>query len=200
MPSNDAIFAASGSRQARALSIGVALVCLWTLPATQAAADARLSTHAGTLSAAIGPQYAYLVFAPGDEPAGGGALLSLEYWFAEQVALQLAGQWTAHGLTKTENRQLAGTFQLGTFGVGLAYRLDLLAIDLQLEAGIQLLFRKIDQQQASDFGVRVGLSLRYWLGPHLGLGLAVHYHGFITDLGGIPAYVNVGPLLTLRLP
>lgn len=145
----------------------------------------------------VAPLYSYVVLDEQEEPSGGGCALTLAYQLTEAIAVQLGGLWSAHELAATEQRPGGALHLIGIAAAG-RYALDALPFAPALEAGVELLHRRLAGAAATDFAVLVGLSARHWVRPWLALGVQLYYHAFLTDLTKFPIFVNIGPTVAIR--
>lgn len=169
----------------------------WLLGAMTAAVAFASPARAGLgrFEVGVSPHYAYLLLDNRHEPDGVGAGLQLRYGLSDTFALVAAGLWTVHDIEATEDR-VGGSYHVLAADVGLGYTLDLVRFLPRLEAGIGILHRRFGEAYATDFGVRLGLSVDYQLSKRWMVGFGLSYHGFVTDLANIPIFVEMGPRLT----
>ena len=155
--------------------------------------------RAGRFAFVIEPRYGYVILGSNDEPSGWGIAARLYYGITEAVGLQVQGSYTGHGLDKTDDRD-AGTLAIIAINAGASFAIDAIPLSPMLEAGIGLLQRRFGDSVSNDVGIRIGLSMRYWLSDWIALGFSVSYHGFLTDPTNVPVYVELGPQIALRWP
>jgi hypothetical protein len=142
------------------------------------------------------------------EPEGGGAAIWLTYGVTESVAIKLTGQWTGHGVDEPEEGEkdkkgdepASGLLHVINVAAGLCYALDLLDFTPAIEAGIGVLHQRLGDVSSTELGVRLGISVDYWLLDWLSVGVAFHYHAFLTNLAEYPVYFDTGPRVTVRWP
>lgn len=187
------------NRPRPALVLAVALAVLPQLAgsAARAQAGAAVPADAPRVVVSAAPLYSYVVLDEQEEPSGGGCALTLGYRLTEAVTVQLGGLWSAHDIPAAENRPGGALYLFGVAAAG-RYALDALPFAPAIEAGVELLHRRLAGAAATDLAVLVGLSARHWILPWLGLGVQLYYHAFLTDLRKFPIYVNIGPSVAMR--
>jgi hypothetical protein len=93
-----------------------------------------------------------------------------------------------------------GLFQVVSLTAGGSYSFDLLRVCPSLEAGIGVLYQRFAGESATNLGVLFGLGLDYWLRDWISIGVAFHYHAFVTNLAQYPVYFDAGPRVSVRWP
>jgi hypothetical protein len=159
--------------------------------------SARGDTGRGRWELGASANYGWIVFSQQDEPSGYGAGLHLRYGISESFSVKLGVLWTAHDLEANEDRP-AGWFQIVSADLGLTYAIDLVRFSPKIEAGLGILQRRFAGSSATDLGVKIGLAGDYHLSPRVTVGFGIYYHGFLTDLGNIPVYVEMGPRFSFQ--
>ena len=179
-------------------SLRLALFCL-LVPATllSAAAPSQAETRLGRWELGVAPNYGWIVLTKDDEPSGLGASTYLRCGIKESFAVKLGGLWTRHTVSAQGERP-GGTLDVFSVDLGLTYVVDFVSFQPKIEAGLGLLQRRLGGVTATDLGVTVGLAADYQISPRWSVGFAVNYRGFLTDLGNVPVYVEMGPRVAFQ--
>jgi hypothetical protein len=175
--------------------------CSWSIFALFAALLACAPSNAlarpSRWTVGVSAAYAYITLDAQSEPEGGGASAFASFALTETFALQAAALFTTHSVAATKDRA-GGTFRVVSADAGLSYAMDLVRFEPKIEAGIGILYRHFAGQGVTDLGVKIGFAVDYALYPWLAVGFGVYYHGFLTDPGNIPIYVELGPRISFR--
>lgn len=178
----------------RASTAPWALLALLLLPPRPAIAREH---GGGDWTVGLAPSYAYVVLEKQSKPRGGGGQVFLRYALTGTFALGVTALWSAHDLDATSNSP-ATTLQVVNVAASATYSFDWLErLSPTIEGGIGLLYRRA-KTAAADLGLQLGIAVDYWVLPWLGLGLAFHYHAFITSPTEYPVYFDAGPRVTVR--
>ncbi len=151
----------------------------------------------GRWEAGASVNYAWIVFSKSDEPKGGGVGIHLRYGLSENISLKIGALWSGHDLDATEERP-GGIFHVLAADAGLTYAIDLMRFSPKIEAGVGILWHRLGEKSEAALGVKIGLAGDYHITPWMTIGLGVFYHGFLTDLGNIPVYVELGPRVSIQ--
>jgi hypothetical protein len=170
----------------------VALTALLAGAVTSRAADPPRPFTVG-----LNPSYAYVVLDKKARPKGGGAGLFLKYSISESFAVLATGLWTGHEIEGTEKTP-GSLFQVVSAGVGLSYTLDLLSFSPSVDAAIGILYTRYQSKSATNFGVQFGIAADYYFHGWLGVGVAFHFHAFLSNPSDYPVYFDAGPRLSAK--
>jgi hypothetical protein len=154
------------------------------------------------------PAYA-LTYVDSRAPSGAGGGIDVGFGITESLTLKATSfvSWHPVGATKTTSGGTLGEFSAM---LGLGYALDVIRLVPSFDVAFGVLAIRGDAQFSTStkanavvqpstaFGVELGFGLDYALTRHVEVGIVVRYHAFLTDLTRIPAYLYVGPRLTLR--
>jgi hypothetical protein len=154
------------------------------------------------------PAYA-LTYVDSRSPSGAGAGMDVGFGITESLTLKATGFVSWHPVAATKMTS-AGT--LGEFSamLGLNYSLDVIRLVPSFDVGLGVLGIRGDEQFSTSnkanavvqpstaFGVELGFALDYALTRRIEVGALVRYHAFLTDITRIPAYLYVGPRVTIR--
>ena len=160
-----------------------ALVCLALASARADDGDLTLGVAGGYDYAALGQGAAALGM------HGGGGGIALRYGVGEALSLQAQG--FAAGA--------AGPRALGGATLGVAYSLDLLRVVPTFEAGLGVLGVTAEPGPKVALGLALGLSVDYVLTRRVALGAAVRTRLALSDPGGLPLWLWVGPQVSVLL-
>jgi hypothetical protein len=146
------------------------------------------------------PVYAYMVIENSQKPKGGGVGAFLQYGITRAFSLRASGLWSIHAMESSDaqGQTQDDERQLGNGALGLAYAFDLLKTTPMLEGGIGVLYQRGKDTSALDMGLYFGLGIDYWLLDWFSMGIAFHYHAFLTDPATYPVYFDAGPRFSLR--
>lgn len=168
-----------------------------SIPLVLVTPRAEAETGFGRWELGASANYGWIVFSKQDEPSGYGAGVHLRFGISESFSAKLGVLWTGHQLDATDDRP-AGWFHIISADLGLTYAIDLVRFAPKIEAGVGILQRRFDGASATDLGVKIGLAGDYRITPWATVGFGIYYHGFLTDLGNIPVYVEMGPRFSIQ--
>lgn len=120
---------------------------------------------------------------------GGGLSAGLEYGFTDSLGVRGFFAYNAHAATHGGLDVLSVI--LG--GVDVIYTVDILRIIPYLLAGVEGAgIGGGTHEWKPHLGVRAGAGMDYLLSRTWSLGVEISYHLFVTDIGNLPALLNVG--------
>ncbi len=155
------------------------------------------SGEAWEVKAGLGPSFGTEFSEHREQGLGGQAYLDVG--LSDFISLTAAGGYVHHFFGPGTSYSLAHA------GLGISANLDVLIFGVGLAwvpyATVRLGYLRLDLEDAaadSGFGLAVGIGLdRIW-NESTSLGFSLEYHGMLTDLDGLPAYLCVSLRLGLR--
>jgi outer membrane protein W len=158
------------------------LAVAWT--SARAAADER------ELTLSVAPA-ASLARLDGNTGWGGGGGLDLAYWITDAVAVRATGSFAAHALG-------GGAALLWNAGVGVTYAIDIVRVVPSLDFALGLVGARRNDTTSDELGLQVGIGVDYLVSRRLAIGAVLRYFAFLTAASELPAWVYVGPRITIH--
>lgn len=153
--------------------------------------------EAWEVKAGLGPSFG--TEASEQRKQGLGGQVYLDVGLSDFVSLSAAGGYVSHFFGPGLGYDLAHA------GIGVTANLDVLIFGVGLAwvpyATARLGFLQVDtRDQAADpgFGLALGVGLDYIWDESYSMGFSLEYHGMLTDLDGLPAYLGISLRLGLR--
>ncbi len=165
--------------------------CALALAAALVVGPGLARAEAWELKAGLGPLFG-TDFLPEHQDALGGQLY-LQLGVSELWSVTAGGGYARHFLGDGLGAHVVHA------GLGVAASLDVLVVVPYLELRLGYLRRDVDGQAcAQGLGLVAALGADYLLTDSFTLGLALEYHGMLTDLAAFPAYLAVNLRAGLR--
>jgi hypothetical protein len=171
--------------RALASYLAILMIPAWVGQATPARAEAW------ELKLGLGPAFA-TEFDPLTREGLGGQVYA-QLGVSEIFSLTAGAGYLHHFL----GSGLSG--QVVHVGLGLAASLDVLVVVPYLELRLGYLWQQVENQPRSQgLGLTIALGADYLWTDRFTAGLALEYHGLLTDFDVLPAYLSVNLRMGLR--
>ena len=148
----------------------------------------------------VAPAFSFLRV-DGQTAVGGGGAVDLTYGLTDAFALRATGAFTGQGIGRSDTAP-AGSVLAYHAGLGVTYTIDILRVVPSLDFSVGLLGVRrptsAGDQYTNQFGVEIGLGVDYLLTRRFAIGVVVRYHASLTSITELPAYVYLGPRLSIH--